>query len=32
MRNKYPHDFKRILEEFPYSEKLIFDYEYKHRK
>lgn len=32
MRNKYPHDFKRILEEFPYFEKLIFDYEYKHRK
>ena len=27
MRNKYPRDFQRILKEFPYSEKLIFDYE-----
>jgi sulfate adenylyltransferase subunit 2 len=27
MRSKYPNDYKRILEEFPYSEKLIFDYE-----
>lgn len=27
MRNKYPRDYQRILEEFPYSEKLIFDYE-----
>lgn len=27
MRNKYPRDYQRILKEFPYSEKLIFDYE-----
>ena len=27
MRSKYPNDYKRILKEFPYSEKLIFDYE-----
>lgn len=27
MREKYPNDYKRILQEFPYSEKLIFDYE-----
>ena len=27
MRNKYPRDFQRILKEFPYSEKMIFDYE-----
>ena len=27
MRNKYPRDYQRILKEFQYSEKLIFDYE-----
>ena len=27
LRNKYPRDYQRILKEFPYSEKLIFDYE-----
>lgn len=27
MKCKYPNDYKRILQEFPYSEKLIFDYE-----
>ena len=32
MRSKYPRDYQRILKEFPYSEKLIFDYELKQRK
>lgn len=27
MKRKYPRDYQRILKEFPYSEKLIFDYE-----
>lgn len=27
MKHKYPRDYQRILKEFPYSEKLIFDYE-----
>lgn len=27
MRNKYPNDYQRVLKEFPYAEKLIFDYE-----
>ena len=27
MRENYPNDYKRIMEEFPYSRKLIFDYE-----
>lgn len=29
MRSKYPKDYQKILQEFPYSEKLIFDYEHK---
>lgn len=32
MREKYPNDYKRIILEFPYSEKLIFDYERKQNK
>lgn len=32
MKQKYPRDYQRILKEFPYSEKLIFDYEFKQRK
>lgn len=32
MRKNYPADYKRILVEFPYSEKLIFDYERKQDK
>ena len=27
MRRKYPRDYERMLKEFPYCEKLIFDYE-----
>ena len=27
MRSKYPNDYQRIIKEFPYSEKLVFDYE-----
>ena len=32
MREKYPRDYRRILEEFPYSEKLVFDYEREQDK
>ena len=32
MREKYPNDYKKILKEFPYSEKLIFDYEREQGK
>jgi len=32
MRKDYPDDYRRILAEFPYSEKLIFDYERKQDK
>lgn len=29
MRRRFPSDYEKILQEFPYSEKLIFDYERK---
>lgn len=32
MRDRYPGDYMKILAEFPYSEKLIFDYERKQNK
>lgn len=32
MKNKYPNDYARILDEFPYCEKLIFDYEKEQNK
>lgn len=32
MRNSYPNDYMRILNVFPYSEKLIFDYEREQNK
>lgn len=32
MKNKYPNDYARILDEFPYCEKLIFDYEREQNK
>lgn len=32
MKSKYPNDYQRIIKEFPYSEKLIFDYEKKQNQ
>lgn len=32
MRSKFPKDYKLILKEFPYSEKLIFDHERKQNQ
>lgn len=32
MKSKYPNDYRRIIKEFPYSEKLIFDYEKKQNQ
>lgn len=32
LRNKYPSDLNKVLTEYPLAERLLFEYDYEHKK